>query len=66
LEFKDIAALKKDWTGPNIKWPDITQTDKLKESAVDNFPLWKVCAILAVIFLMFETAVLARVQKVAA
>ncbi|WP_161499270.1 vWA domain-containing protein [Flavipsychrobacter stenotrophus] len=65
LEYKNISTLKSEWKGDNIKWPDVTKGGSLKESAVSNFPLWKVCVLLAVLMLAVETWLLARVKKVA-
>lgn len=65
LEYRNISALKGEWKGDNIKWPDMAKGGSLKESAASNFPLWKVCVILAIVMLAVETWLLARKQKVA-
>ncbi len=65
LAYKDIGALKKEWSGDNIKWPDMTRGGNLKDASGGEFPLWKVCVILALIMLGVETWLLARLPKVA-
>ncbi len=64
LEYRNISTLKSEWKGDNIKWPDVTKGGSLKDSATNNFPLWKVCVILALVMLAIETWLLARTKKV--
>jgi hypothetical protein len=63
LEYRKISALKSEWKGDNIKWPDMTTGGNIKASAANDFPLWKVCIILALLMLGLETWLLARQQK---
>ncbi len=69
LVARDINSLKKQWNGANIKWLDISETGSAKaKDDWNGFPLWKVCAILALLLLAAETYLLAggfRKQNVA-
>jgi hypothetical protein len=65
LTFRDIPTLKKEWNGDNIKWLDVTTTGAITASP-DNFAIWKICIILALIMLAAETYLLARPQAVVA
>ncbi len=60
LDFRDISALKKEWKSDNIKWLSINDSGSITENDDSNFPLWKVCVILALIMLGAETFLLAR------
>jgi aerotolerance regulator-like protein len=60
LDFRDLAALKNEWKGDNIKWLDITRTGRIADDKTAGFPLWKVCVILALVMLAAETFLLAR------
>jgi len=63
LDFRDIAALKNEWKGDNVKWLSINDSGSIADN--DNnggFPLWKVCVILALVMLAAETFLLARPQ----
>ncbi len=52
--------LQNQWKGSNIKWLKLADTGKAEATGTgSNFPLWKVCAILAVIMLAVETYLLA-------
>lgn len=54
------AQLKSQWSGNNIKWLETGDLATAKSGAtLGSFPLWKVCAILAVLMLAAETFVLA-------
>jgi hypothetical protein len=65
-EYRNVSTLKSDWRGDNIKWMNITDTGGLAETGPGaDFPLWKVCVILAIIMLAGETFLLARPQRVA-
>jgi hypothetical protein len=66
LDFRDIAALKKDWKGDNIKWLGISDSGHVTSDTGDHFPLWKVCILLAIAMLAMETFLLARPRAVAA
>ena len=60
LETWNISALRKQWSGTNIKWLDITDKGTVvQQTDWNSFPLWKVCAILALLMLAAETFVLA-------
>ena len=62
LEYRDISALKKDWKGDNIKWPEMTANGSFTGKGADSFPLWKVCVILSLVMLTAETWLLARTK----
>jgi len=67
LDFRDINALKKEWKGDNIKWLDITESGSISANDTGgDFPLWKVCVILALVMLAVETFLLARPKMVVA
>lgn len=60
LKSWDINALKKQWEGDHIHWLEDNAISAGQGSFnTPNFPLWKVCAILAVLLLLAETYVLA-------
>ncbi len=63
LEYRNISSLKSEWKGDNVKWPDMSQGSNIKASAASDFPLWKLCVLLALVMLFVETWLLARVQK---
>jgi hypothetical protein len=69
LENRDLETLKTGWTGDNIHWIDIAKSGVAEGAANgNNFPLWKVCVILALLLLAAETLVLSgsfRKQTVA-
>jgi hypothetical protein len=55
-----VSGLKNQWNGDDIYWLDIDTIENSKTaSALGSFPLWKVCAILALLMLAAETYVLA-------
>lgn len=61
LDFWDIDHLHKEWPDPNGTW----QTPEMASASHSNtgtteLPLWKVCAILALILTIAETLVLIR------
>lgn len=64
LVYKSISSLKSEWKGDNIKWPDVSRGGSIKDALGDDFPLWKVCVILAAVMLAVETWLLARKNKV--
>jgi hypothetical protein len=60
LELWNISSLKSTWKGDDVRW--LTMADisaKSKDRNWGSFPLWKVCAILAVLMLAVETYLLA-------
>ncbi len=60
LQMANLDNLKTQWKGASLTWLNTDSISKLKPSAnYASFPLWKLCAILAVIMLLAETAVLA-------
>ncbi len=65
MDFRDIGALKNEWKGDNIKWMNINDSGSISDTDTGNFPLWKVCVILAVLMLTLETWLLARTPRVA-
>jgi hypothetical protein len=63
LDFRDIAALKREWKGDNIKWLSINDSGSIADNDSNGgFPLWKVCVILALAMLTAETYLLAKPQ----
>ncbi len=65
--FRDISELKKEWKGDHIRWMSITEGGSIKGGGRNaDFPLWKVCVILALVMLAAETFLLARKQQVVA
>lgn len=69
LQLWNISNLKSSWKGDDIKWLSLEEiTAKPTTAGLGSFPLWKVCAILALIMLAVETYLLAgrsRKQTVA-
>lgn len=66
LQFRDISALKKEWTGDQVKWMSIGESGHITDAGNNgNLPLWKVCVILAIVMLAAETFLLARKQQMA-
>ena len=66
LDFRDITALKSEWKGDNIKWMNITDNGTITGyGSNEDFPLWKVCVLLALIMLAAETFLLAKPKVVA-
>lgn len=60
-DYNDIATLQNKWKGNNINWMSITAGGGMAGSGAQfNFPLWKVCVILALAMLALETYLLAR------
>ena len=60
LEFRDIAALKTEWKSEQVKWIDITESGSAGANNSNDFPLWKVCVLLAIVMLCLETFLLAK------
>lgn len=58
LALWDLETLKQNWKAPYIYWQK-PGDDAAGEQAVSSFPLWKVCAILALFMLAAETFLLA-------
>jgi hypothetical protein len=62
-DFQEISTLQKEWKGENVKWMSITDSGTIKGGGIHaDFPLWKVCVILALVMLAAETYLLARKQ----
>lgn len=61
LNYRDIRALQKEWKGDNIKWMSITESGSITDKG-SNFPLWKVCILLAIAMLVAETFLLSRTK----
>lgn len=60
LRTWELAKLKSGWSGKNISWLDAaTVGQDGSASGASSFPLWKICVILALIWLGLETALLA-------
>lgn len=64
LTFKTPAQLKSEWKTSNVKWLDTGNDGSISGAAAQDFPLWKVCVILALIMLAVETWLLAKKNKV--
>ena len=61
LDFRDIGSLKKEWQDEHVKWLSISDGGTITgHGDGGNFPLWKVCVILALVMLAAETFLLAR------
>lgn len=59
LELWSLSNLKSSWKGKDAKWLSLDEiTAKSKTSGWSGFPLWKVCAILALLMLAVETYLL--------
>ena len=69
LELWNINSLKSAWKGDDVRWLSTAEVSaKTKTGSWGSFPLWKVCAILALLMLAAETYLLAggfRKQTVA-
>ena len=69
LELWNINSLKSTWKGDDVRWLTTAEVSaKTKTGSWGSFPLWKVCAILALLMLAAETYLLAggfRKQTVA-
>ncbi len=65
IEYRNISDLKSSWKGKNIFWPDMSHSGSYKDASANNFPLWKICVILALLMLAVETWLLARQPKTA-
>lgn len=60
LETWNINELKSQWKGGNVHWLEPGDAGKANAApGIGNFPLWKVCAILALAMLAAETYLLA-------
>lgn len=66
LNYRSISGLKGEWKGENIKWPDMAAGGDVKAAANNDFPIWKVCILLAILALLIETILLVRQPKLAA
>ena len=64
LAVWSLRELQKNWSGPQIKWQE-TDNEHLAIQAnkISAFPLWKLCAILALVILGFESYLLIRKQQ---
>ncbi len=61
LNTWEVSALKNQWNSDAVHWIDIDNIGReASGSALGSFPLWKVCAILALIMLAAETYLLAQ------
>ncbi|MBX2904529.1 MAG: BatA and WFA domain-containing protein [Taibaiella sp.] len=62
-ELRDISALQKEWKGENVQWMSLAEGGNTTASGPGlNFPLWKVCVILALVMLALETWLLTRTK----
>lgn len=59
LDLWSLKTLTKEWKGKNIFWADTNSLPSAIGQGDSYFPLWKVCAILALIMLAIETWLLA-------
>lgn len=64
LSVWSLSELKKNWSGQQIKWQE-TDNEHLAIQAnkISAFPLWKLCAILALVILGFESYLLITKQQ---
>jgi hypothetical protein len=58
LDFWNLKTLAQQWKGKNIFWSEANNALTAAQQKNGGFPLWKVCAILALIMLGIETALL--------
>lgn len=59
--LRDLAALQNDWKADNIKWMTLGSSGEASGAGSGtDFPLWKVCVLLALVMLALETFLLAR------
>ncbi|HXS38236.1 MAG TPA: hypothetical protein VN721_16150 [Flavipsychrobacter sp.] len=69
LNVWNIGMLKNQWNGDNIKWLNVDNAGNAKYTGnAGDFPLWKVCVILALLMLLGESFMLAgsfRKQNIA-
>lgn len=59
-EYKDIAALKKEWQDNHIHWVQINDSGSIQDYSGDSLPLWKICIAFGALALLLETYLLAR------
>jgi hypothetical protein len=56
LSYRSMKELRQGWAGPDISWEDGSDASgNLAPGQSESFPLWKVCIILALIWLAAET-----------
>jgi hypothetical protein len=55
LALWDMKTLHQAWKGANIHWENRTQAGQIAHSDTPDFPLWKLCVILALIMLAVES-----------
>lgn len=61
LDTWSLNQLQKNWSGKDIKWQQAGADNKaLNLKQQSSFPLWKLCAILALLMLGMETFLLSR------
>lgn len=64
LEYWSLSELKNNWKGQHIYWIDVVHSTPFSTvSSGVNFPLWKVCVILALLMLAVETYLLASSHR---
>jgi hypothetical protein len=60
LQVWDIKTLQSQWKGDNVSWMTVADAESgSSQDSRGSFPLWKVCAILALLMLAAETYLLA-------
>jgi len=59
-EYKDIAALKKEWQDNHIHWVQINDSGSIQDYSGDSLPLWKICIAFGALALLLETYLLSR------
>ena len=64
LAVWNLSDLKKNWQGKDIKWQEADAENKVLTTKQQSaFPLWKLCAILALVMLGIETYLLSKNLK---
>lgn len=59
-----LNELEKNWSGPQIKWQESdSEHFAIQANKISTFPLWKLCTILALVILGFESYLLIRKQQ---
>ncbi len=63
LANRTLTELKNGWQGANIKWLEPSLSTGTNNHGTQDFPLWKICILIALFALGLETWILARPKK---
>lgn len=64
LAYRDMNALRANWKGDNIKWAEVSSNGAITAMNGSSFPIWKICALIAVLMLFAETWLLAASKRI--